>query len=202
MRKYKISEKDRIVVASHNQGKIKEFKTLFSKYKFKILSASELNINEIDETGSSFVDNAIIKVKNIPDDFIAIGDDSGLCVKSLKNKPGIFSARFSMQCGGWNEAMKEIFNEVSKLKKPDYSAKFFCALAIKFKDKKIFTYTGEVFGDLVWPPKGNNGFGYDPFFKPSSYKKTFAQMKHSEKILIDHRFEAFQKLATRHLNNI
>jgi len=202
LNKYRVSKKDRIVIASHNQGKIKEFKTLFSKYNFKILSSNELNIHEVDETGSSFEDNAIIKVKSIPDNFIAIGDDSGLCVKSLKDKPGIFSARFSKKCGGWNEAMKKIFNQVSKLKKPNYSAKFFCALAIKFKNKKIFTYTGEVFGNLVWPPKGNNGFGYDPFFKPISYKKTFSQMKHSEKILIDHRFVAFQKLATKHLNSI
>ena len=142
-----------------------------------------------------------MKVKSIPDEYVAISDDSGLCVKSLKDKPGIFSSRYQKACGGWFEAMQKIYNDVSSIDKVDYSAKFFCSISIKFKDKSIFSYSGEVNGNLTWPPRGGNGFGYDPFFIPCGYDQTFAEMKHSNKIRIDHRSIALEKLIKFHLSD-
>ncbi len=197
--KNKINQNDILVIASHNKGKIMEFKTLLSKFNFKIVTSGDLNIQDVKETGLTFKENSILKVKSIPDEYVAISDDSGLCVKSLKDKPGIFSSRYQKTCGGWFEAMKKIYNDVSSIEKPDYSAKFFCSISIKLKDKSIFSYSGEINGNLTWPPRGGNGFGYDPFFIPDGYNKTFAEMKHNNKIRIDHRSIALRKLIKFHL---
>ena len=201
LNKKKIEKGDTIVIASHNQGKINEFKTLLSTYKLKIITSSDLGIKEVEETGKSFLENSLIKVKSIPDDFIGISDDSGLCVTNLNDRPGIYSARFQKECGGWFNAMKKIFDEINKKKPLNFSARFMCCLSIKFKSKFICSYPGEVKGHLVWPPKGNNGFGYDPFFVPDGSKKTFAEMVHRRKILIDHRSIALRKLITEHLTD-
>ena len=201
LNKEKIQKGDTIVIASHNQGKINEFKTLLSAYKLKIITSSDLGIKDVEETGKTFQENALIKVKSIPDDLIGISDDSGLCVSNLDNRPGIYSSRFQGECGGWFNAMKKIFDEVKKKKPFNSSARFLCSLSIKFKNKSIYSYEGEVRGRLVWPPKGNNGFGYDPFFVPDGSQKTFAEMVHRKKILIDHRSVALQKLITEHLTD-
>ena len=197
--KKKIQKGDTIVIASHNQGKINEFKTLLSEYKLKIITSSDLGIKDIEETGNTFQENALLKVKSIPDDYIGISDDSGLCVTNLDDRPGIYSSRFQEKCGGWFNAMKEIFCEVKKKKPFNFSAKFYCCLSIKFTDQSIYSYHGEVKGHLIWPPKGKNGFGYDPFFVPNGSKETFAEMFHSKKILIDHRSIALNKLIIEHL---
>ena len=105
--KNKINQNDILVIASHNKGKIMEFKTLLSKFNFKIVTSGDLNIQDVKETGLTFKENSILKVKSIPDEYVAISDDSGLCVKSLKDKPGIFSSRYQKTCGGWFEAMKK-----------------------------------------------------------------------------------------------
>jgi len=201
LNKEKIQKGDTIVIASHNQGKINEFKTLLSAYKLKIITSSDLGIKDVEETGKTFKENALIKVKSIPDDLIGISDDSGLCVSNLDNRPGIYSSRFQKECGGWYNAMKKIFDEVKKKPPFNSSARFLCSLSIKFKNKSIFSYEGEVRGHLVWPPKGDNGFGYDPFFVPDGSQKTFAEMEHRRKILIDHRSVALQKLITEHLTD-
>ncbi len=199
LNKPKLKVGNTIVIASHNQGKIHEFKTLLSKYKFNLLTSSDLNIKDVNETGKSFKENSIIKVKSIPNKYIAISDDSGLCVNALNNKPGIYSSRFAENCGGWDHAMREIYDDVLKKKNTDFTANFFCCLTIRFEKKKIFSYQGKIKGSLVWPPKGGMGFGYDPFFIPHGYKKTFAEMEHNQKILIDHRSIALKKLIRSHL---
>jgi len=196
-----IKKNDLLVVASHNEGKIIEFKTLLSKFKIKILTSRDLNIQDVKETGTSFKENSILKVNSIPNKYIAISDDSGLCVKNLDNKPGIFSSRYQKACGGWFNAMKQIYDSISRSEKPDFSAKFFCALSIKFKDQSIFSYSGEIKGLLTWPPRGNNGFGYDPFFVPNGYTQTFGEMSHHKKILMDHRSVALGKLIKSHLSD-
>ena len=142
---YLIKEK-KIVVATHNKGKVEEFRILFSKYKIQIITSEDLNINDVEETGKTFEENSIIKVKTIPNDYLAIADDSGLCVKILNQEPGIFSARYAKKCGGWNEAMKKIYSRVETKQNPDFSAKFVSCLSLKFHDGKIFTYNGEIQG--------------------------------------------------------
>ena len=192
---------DKIVIASHNEGKINEFKTLLADYNFQIVTSNDVGIKDVKETGKSFQENSLIKVKSIPDKYIAISDDSGLSVNSLGGKPGIYSSRFQKNCGGWFEAMERIYSDVIRKKSKDFSAKFTCCLSIKFSKDLIFSYLGEVKGKIVWPPKGKNGFGYDPFFIPDGYEKTFAEMPHSDKIFIDHRSIALKKLIRLHLSD-
>ena len=197
----KFGSGDKIVIASHNEGKIYEFKTLLSAYNLKIITSRDLGIQDVEETGSTFQENSLIKVKSIPDNYLAISDDSGLCVNALGGKPGIFSSRFQKKCGGWFEAMEKIYSDVKTKKIEDFSAKFICCLSIKFSKNLIYSYLGEIKGKIVWPPKGKNGFGFDPFFIPKGHTKTFAEMEHSNKIFIDHRSIALKKLIKLHLND-
>ena len=192
---------DTIVIASHNEGKINEFKTLLADYNLKIITSNDIGIKDVKETGKSFRENSLIKVKSIPDEYVAISDDSGLSVRSLGGNPGIYSSRFQKKCGGWFEAMEKIYSDVKKKKNKDFSAMFTCCLSIKFSKNLIYSYLGEVKGKIVWPPKGKNGFGYDPFFIPDGYEETFAEMEHSDKIFIDHRSIALKKLVKLHLSD-
>ncbi len=192
---------DKIVIASHNEGKINEFKTLLADYNLQIVTSNDVGINDVKETGKSFQENSLIKVKSIPNKYIAISDDSGLSVNSLGGKPGIYSSRFQKNCGGWFEAMERIYSDVKAKKNKDFSAKFICCLSIKLSENHIYSYSGEIEGKIIWPPKGKNGFGYDPFFIPNGYDLTFAEMNHSDKILIDHRSVALKKLIKLHLSD-
>ena len=198
MKKFILNNKP-IILASHNTGKIDEFKSLFSDYNVKIKTISMLGIEDIQETGKTFEENAIIKVKTVPEGSIGLSDDSGLCIKSLNNNPGIFSARYAKKHGGWLQAMEKLYFEAKK--KDCFAASFHCVLALKAENSEISIFKGEVRGKIVWPPRGKNGFGYDPFFTPSNSKKTFGEMLHMKKILLDHRFEAFKKMAKFHLTD-
>ncbi len=197
----KFSSGDKVVIASHNEGKINEFKTLLAAYNLKIVTSRDLGIQDVKETGKTFQENSLIKVKSIPDNYLAISDDSGLCVNSLGGRPGIFSSRFQKKCGGWYEAMEKIYSDVKTRKNRDFSARFICCLSIKFSKNLIYSYLGEIMGKIVWPPKGKNGFGYDPFFIPKGHSITFAEMEHSNKIFIDHRSIALKKLIKLHLSD-
>ncbi len=197
----KFSSGDKVVIASHNEGKINEFKTLLAAYNLKIVTSRDLGIQDVKETGKTFQENSLIKVKSIPDNYLAISDDSGLCVNSLGGRPGIFSSRFQKKCGGWYEAMEKIYSDVKTRKNRDFSARFICCLSIKFSKNLIYSYLGEIMGKIVWPPKGKNGFGYDPFFIPKGHSMTFAEMEHSNKIFIDHRSIALKKLIKLHLSD-
>lgn len=190
-----------IVIATHNNGKVDEFKVLLSDYKFKVLTSADLGIGDIDETGNSFKENSILKVKSIPSNYYAISDDSGLCIKNLDNSPGILSARYAKNCGGWLEAMKKLYEENYKKNEGNFGAEFCCSLSIKFPDGKIFSYSGNVSGKITWPPRGGNGFGYDPFFIPFGENITYGEMNYSKKIQTDHRSIAFRKLSRAHLKN-
>ncbi len=197
--KDKILNDKQIVIASHNKGKIEEFKSLFTKYRLKLLTSSELNICDVEEIGKTFEENAIIKANSVSKEYIVLSDDSGLCINSLNGKPGILSARFAKESGGWKPAMEKIYKEMIKKKITDFGAKFVCVIALKWLDSEISLYRGEVCGEIVWPPKGKNGFGYDPIFRPKGHIKTFAEMSHRKKIFCDHRYEAFLKLSKEHL---
>ena len=188
-----------IVIASHNDGKVEEIRGLLKKYKFKIFSLKKFSHIEPKENGKTFIENSVIKAVNalkitgLP----SISDDSGLCIPALNNDPGIYSARWAGKGKNFDLAAKKIEKklfEKYRNKQKLFKAFFCCALTIALPDGTIKSFEGKVFGTLQFPPKGENGFGYDPIFIPKGYKKTFGEMKYSFKERISHRQKAFKKL--------
>ena len=188
-----------IVIASHNDGKVEEIRGLLKKYKFKIFSLKKFSHIEPKENGKTFIENSVIKAVNalkitgLP----SISDDSGLCIPALNNDPGIYSARWAGKGKNFDLAAKKIEKklfEKYRNKQKLFKAFFCCALSIALPDGTIKSFEGKVFGTLQFPPKGKNGFGYDPIFIPKGYKKTFGEMKYSFKERISHRQKAFKKL--------
>jgi len=191
--------KTKLIVASHNQGKIKEIKNLLKPFKFKVYSASDFNIAEPKETGKTFIANSIIKAMSVADgsNCLALADDSGLCINSLEGKPGIYSARWAGKYKDFDLAMKRVEKELNKIpsnSKRIRRAHFCCALTLCYPAGKTISFEGKVFGHLQFPARGLNGFGYDPIFIPDGYKKTFGEMNFSYKERISHRQIAFNKL--------
>ena len=188
-----------IVIASHNDGKVEEIRGLLKKYKFKIFSLKKFSHIEPKENGKTFIENSVIKavsalkITGLP----SISDDSGLCIPALNNDPGIYSARWAGKGKNFDLAAKKIEKKLFEKygnKQKLFKAFFCCALTIALPDGTIKSFEGKVFGTLQFPPKGNNGFGYDPIFIPKGYKKTFGEMKYSFKERISHRQKAFKKL--------
>lgn len=188
-----------IVIATHNKGKVIEIRDLLKKYNFKIYSLEKFSNIEPKENGKTFIENSIIKavnavrVTNLP----SIADDSGLCVQALNNDPGIYSARWAGKNKNFTLAAKKIQKKLDdkfRIDKVNLRAFFYCALTIALPSGTIKSYEGKVYGSLQFPPKGVNGFGYDPIFVPKGYKKTFGEMKYSFKERISHRRKAFNKL--------
>jgi len=189
----------KIVVASHNTGKIKEIKNLLKPFKFKVYSALDFKIKEPKETGKTFIENSIIKAKVVSEksNCIALADDSGLCINSLNGNPGIYSARWAGKNKNFKLAMKKIERELEELSltsKRNRRAHFCCALTLFYPSRKIISFQGKVYGHLEFPARGLNGFGYDPIFIPDGYNKTFGEMKFAYKERISHRQIAFNKL--------
>ena len=183
----------KILIGTHNKGKFKEIAYLMSK-KYKKISPETLKIPSPKETSKTFGGNSKLKANFFSKfvDYPVISDDSGLCIKSLKNKPGIFSARLAKRKGSFFKAMKFILKKMKN--KKDRSAYFICSLSYKEKRKKIVTKIGKIHGIISKKISGKNGFGYDPIFIPKNYTITFGQMIYSKKLKIDHRYIAFQKL--------
>ena len=188
-----------IVIASHNDGKVDEIRGLLKKYNFKIFSLKKFSHIEPKENGKTFIENSVIKavsalkITGLP----SISDDSGLCIPALNNDPGIYSARWAGKGKNFDLASKKIEKklfEKYRNKQKLFKAFFCCALTIALPDGTIKSFEGKVFGTLQFPPKGKNGFGYDPIFIPKGYKKTFGEMKYSFKERISHRQKAFKKL--------
>ena len=188
-----------LVLATHNPGKVNEITDLLKKFNLKIYSANYFKISEPVENGKSFIENAIIKSSyvskktNLP----ALADDSGLCVPILDNQPGIFSARWAGKEKNFLKASNLIEKKMSiicTMTKKNREAFFCCALSLSIPDGEIYTFEGKVHGHLQFPPRGNNGFGYDPIFVPLKYKKTFGEMTYAYKEKISHRKKAFTKL--------
>ena len=186
----------KILIGTHNVGKFREISFLLSK-KVKKISPQNLKIISPKETGKTFLDNAklkanyFFKVTSLP----VISDDSGLCIKALKEKPGIYSARWAKKYGSFKKAMKIILQKMKK--KKDRSAIFVCCLAVKYSNKKIYTTTGKIKGSISHKIIGEKGFGYDSIFIPDFSSITFGQMNKLEKIRIDHRSIAFKKMKKR-----
>ena len=191
----------KLVIATHNSGKLREIGELLQPLGFECVGAAELGLPEPEETGVTFVDNADLKARAAADfsGFPALADDSGLCVDALGGMPGIFSARWAEAREGSRDfdlAMERVWKQVEACG-PDVSrdAHFACALAIAWpNDGQAESFEGRVDGQLVWPPRGERGFGYDPMFVPAGFEQTFGEMEPAEKHAMSHRARAFAKL--------
>ena len=198
----------RVVIATHNSGKLREMRELLAPYGIEAVSAGELGLGEPDETGDTFIANAQIKAEAAAQaaQLPAFADDSGLCVDALGGDPGIYSARWAREAGDFPAAMANV-HDLMQAKGATSGAQrrahFVSALAIAWPDGHLETFEGKVFGAIVWPPRGQKGFGYDPFFQPDGHTRTFGEMSAEEKHgipadgsqALSHRARAFQSLA-------
>ncbi|HEY3910704.1 MAG TPA: RdgB/HAM1 family non-canonical purine NTP pyrophosphatase [Stellaceae bacterium] len=186
---------DRLVIASHNPGKVAEIAELLAPFAIGVTSAEALGLREPEETGDSFEANAALKARaatgasGLP----ALADDSGLVVPALDGAPGIYSARWAGPQKDFAAAMARVQRELGDR---DRSAHFVAVLALAWPDGEIALFRGEVAGHLVWPPRGERGFGYDPMFLPEGGAETFGEMDPAAKHQISHRARAFARLVT------
>ncbi|HHN68287.1 MAG TPA: RdgB/HAM1 family non-canonical purine NTP pyrophosphatase [Thermopetrobacter sp.] len=188
-----------IVIASHNPGKVREIAALLEPLGFSVVSAGELGLPEPVEDGATFTDNALIKARAAASASgrVALADDSGLCVAALDGAPGIHSARWGGPEKDFARAMRLVEEELQAkgaVTPEQRRAHFACALALAWPDGAAETFTGEVHGRLVWPPRGEKGFGYDPVFVPDGHDITFGEMEPEKKHAMSHRARAFAKL--------
>ncbi|HEY8891271.1 MAG TPA: XTP/dITP diphosphatase [Clostridium sp.] len=188
----------KIIVASNNEHKIKEIKEILSQFPFEILSLKEANINiDVDETGSTFMDNAEIKaseIYKIADRNMVLADDSGLVVEVLSGAPGVFSARFAGEHGNTKANNDKLLYLLTGAKDDQRKAKFICAMVLIVDEDTMVKVQGEVEGIITAEFSGDEGFGYDPLFFVKEFNKTFAQMTPDEKNSVSHRGRALGKL--------
>ena len=189
-------ENKQLVIASHNKGKIIEITDLLAPLNIEILSAYDFGLEEPEENGLTFEENALIKSAFVTQKtkLPSISDDSGICFYDLDGEPGIYSARWAGSNKNFSLAMSKINEAIKEKKNPTYECHFICSLSISWPDKYDVTVSGQVNGKFTWPPKGDKGFGYDPIFKPQGYDLTFAEMDPIFKHKISHRSLAFNKL--------
>jgi XTP/dITP diphosphohydrolase len=185
---------DKLAIASHNAGKVREIADLIRPLGVSVVSASELDLAEPVEDGTTFQANAIIKAKTatMASGLPALADDSGLAITALGGAPGIYSARWAGADKDFNAAMAKVEQELGGA--TDRSAAFICALTLAWPDGHTETFEGRIEGVLVWPPRGSRGFGYDPVFQAEGRDITFGEMDPVEKHSISHRAKAFASL--------
>jgi len=188
----------KLVIASHNPGKVREIAELLGPYGIEPISAADLDLPEPEEDGVTFVDNADLKARLAADlsGLPALADDSGLCIDALDGRPGIFSARWAGEDKDFRVAMERVHNEMLATDpEAGRNAHFVCALAVAWpQDGQCESFEGRVDGVLVWPPRGDKGFGYDPMFQPAGHDETFGEMDPARKYAMSHRADAFRKL--------
>jgi XTP/dITP diphosphohydrolase len=200
----------RLVIATHNAGKLREFDELLRPFNIAPLGASALGLVEPEETGSTFDDNALLKARAAAQasGLVALSDDSGLCVEALDGAPGIYSARWAGATKDFGAAMARVESELKALAAArPWRASFVSVLALAWPDGADETFEGRVDGVLVFPPRGTAGFGYDPIFLPDGHDRTFGEMSSEEKhgiptdgsLALSHRARAFQKFARARL---
>ena len=189
----------KILIGTNNAGKLKEIKDLLPK-STKIFSTKDFKLKSPKETGKSFLKNSLIKAKffSKKTNLICLADDSGLEIDILNGKPGIFSARWGGAKNNFDKAISKVFRELYKKDKnwklKKIKARFICALTIYWPNGKIVKSEGKIEGLISQKKKGKNGFGYDPIFIPLKKRKTFGEIKRSQKYRIDHRYKAFKKI--------
>ncbi|MFT8737374.1 MAG: RdgB/HAM1 family non-canonical purine NTP pyrophosphatase [Zymomonas mobilis] len=190
-------EPGRLVLASHNKGKLREIRELLEPYGLETVSAAELGLPEPVEDGDSFIANAEIKARYVAEKTgsVALADDSGLCVEALDQAPGIYSARWAGEPRDFDMAMERVHREL-EAKGADASkrAHFVCALSLCWPDGHVENFEGHVWGELIWPPRGERGFGYDPMFVADGHTQSFAEIGAEAKKAISHRSDAFKQL--------
>jgi XTP/dITP diphosphohydrolase len=190
---------ERLVIASHNPGKITELEAWLARYGVTTVGAGALGLPEPDETGGTFEENAALKARLAAEAAVlpALADDSGLVVPALGGAPGIYSARWAGPAKDFRSAMARVERELGE---KDRRAHFVAVLALAAPDGKIETFRGEAHGHLIWPPRGDKGFGYDPMFVPDGYELSFGEMDQDLKHRISHRARAFARLVAACLN--
>lgn len=190
---------DTLVIASHNAGKVREIAELLAPFGAEVISAGELGLAEPEESGTTFLENAELKARaaatasGLP----AIADDSGLVVDALGGQPGIYSARWAGFTRDFRLAMERVNRELTYAgaREPEERrAHFVCALSLAWPDGHCESFEGKVFGTIVWPPRGDQGFGYDPVFQPDGEEITFGEMEPARKHAMSHRADAFRQL--------
>jgi XTP/dITP diphosphohydrolase len=196
----KIKPSNKLIIASHNQGKVREIRDLLGPLGLQLISAANLDLPEPEETAGTFSGNARLKAEaaTFSTGLPAFADDSGLVVDALNGKPGIFSARWAGDNKDFAMAMAKINSALCEMDlehkiHASRSASFFCALALAWPDNTTEIFEGSISGALCWPPRGGNGFGYDPMFIPSGYDETFGEFDQKLKHSISHRAKAFAK---------
>lgn len=184
------------VLASHNAGKIREIADLVRPFSIHVRGAAEMGLEEPEETEKTFSGNALLKARAAAkaSGAVALADDSGLEVTALGGEPGVYSARWAGPDRDFGFAMETIETKLQAAGTTDRSARFVCVLALVHPDGAELVFEGEVKGDLVWPPRGDQGFGYDPVFVAKGQSQTFAEMDLSAKKALSHRADAFSKL--------
>ena len=193
---FRLKSGDSLVVATHNEGKLREFRELFDPLNITVYSAGELGVLEPEETGETFAENARLKAvaTAAATGRLALADDSGLAVEALGGAPGIHSARWAGEPRDFYRAMSQVREklEAAGATSPERArAKFVCMLCLANPAGAVQFFEGTVPGRLVWPPRGTKGFGYDPMFVPDGYELTFGEMDPVEKHAISHRARAF-----------
>ncbi len=194
----------RLIIASHNQGKVREIRALLEPYGIEPVSAGDLDLPEPEETGTTFAENALLKARASAEgaNCVALADDSGLCVAALDGKPGVYTADWAERQWfegdpgrDWYMAMGKVEGKLAE-QGPDVdrSAYFVATLALAWPDGHSEVFEGRVQGNLVWPPRGTLGFGYDPVFQPVGFDQTFAELDPAQKQAMSHRTDAFRQL--------
>ena len=194
----------KLVIATHNAGKLREISALLAPYGLECVSAGNLGLPEPEETGTSFAENALIKARAaaLAAQLPALADDSGLCVAALGGNPGVYTADWAERQPFEGEPGRDWYMAMGKVEgllceqgaNVDRSAYFACTLALAWPSGESVVYEGRVQGSLTWPPRGKLGFGYDPVFVPTGDTRTFAEFDPAEKHAISHRADAFAKL--------
>jgi XTP/dITP diphosphohydrolase len=184
---------DKLLIASHNQGKVREIAVLLAPFHIATVGAAELGLPEPEETGDTFEANAALKAEAgaTASGLVALSDDSGLVVPAINGDPGIYSARWAGPQRDFGFAMEQVQQALGS---KDRAAHFVAVLALAWPDGRTEMFRGEVYGRLTWPPRGDKGFGYDPMFIPDGYDVTFGEMDPDEEYRISHRARAFEKL--------
>ena len=186
----------KLLIASHNEGKLFEFGELLAPFGIECVSAGSLSLPEPEETGETFEANALLKARAAAQasGMMALGDDSGLEVEALGGQPGIHSARWGGATRDFGLAMERVHTELDATGGAYRRANFICVLALVAPNAKDAVFTGKVFGAITWPPRGTRGFGYDPIFVPDGLSETCGEMDPDMKNDMSHRMNAFKQL--------
>lgn len=197
----------KLVIATHNAGKLKEIQALLAPYGMECISAGSLGLPEPAETGTTFIENALIKARAAAEasGIVALADDSGLSVEALGGRPGVYTADWAERQWFEGEPGRDWYMAMGKVEgmlaqqgaDVPRDAAFHCVLALAWPDGETAVYEGRVAGSLTWPPRGELGFGYDPVFVPTGGELTFAELDPAEKHRISHRADAFARLVAQ-----